>query len=138
MSRNNQVLWRYIQPLAGINGVMPDIDSTRISKHLLNVVNTTSIVYTVPASKTFYMTNAWVSSGSAAAALSGCYLFIRNASDVTTVILMDTYAIANAPVAYSCNYMPALELPAGYDLCLLSSQGNEYISGGGHGWLEDV
>lgn len=121
----NQVLWRGWRP--GHNG-------TQIAKRAAKS-NGTLIVHTVTAGKTFFLSHWRFRVDTTAAAHSGLF-FVRDTDDITVYdiddILMRTVGHYNNAVAL---FHP-IEIPAGYDVCISSSDAALSSSAFIHGWEE--
>ena len=134
----NEVLGR-LAFLANTRGIIPDpIDATRITE--TNGANgaETAIIYTVPASKILFISSIWMASRESVAAAGYCKIFTRTAADVTDKNLIYHYYDLAGHQVSSLPYFPAIEIPALYDVCVLSFHANIDALAGFSGWLESV
>jgi len=100
-----------------------------------SAANATTLLYTVTAAKTLYLTGYWIEKQFTAA---NCELsfYIRNAGDVLWYRLIRHIQAVAATLAISRSFSFPLEVPAGYDLILYSSAVGGIIYGGFEGWEE--
>ena len=135
---SNQVLWRGVRPVEGIRGVWPARNATRIAKEATQVGVGNAIVYTVPASKIFFMTSAGLSCYNSAGGGQSTGLGIRNGADVHQYYLVFHYFSAQSQHSGARPLFPAIEVPATYDVYVISSSANITAMGSALGWLEDA
>jgi len=134
----NEVLGR-LAFLVNTRGIIPDpIDATRINSSLIDVDGTTAILYTVPDGKRLFIDSFWVAVTNNAAGTSGVHLIIRDTSDVQVNRLFLLPIAGNAMNSASQYICPAIEVTAGYDVCIKSDIANCKGHGGIFGWLESV
>ncbi|MFZ2149260.1 MAG: hypothetical protein WAV28_18775 [Sedimentisphaerales bacterium] len=134
----NQVLWRGVRPISGIRGIWPDIDAVRVhaSKFVSGVgVN---IVYTVPAGKKLFISNALQSSLLTIDIQAFASLQVRNAADVQQYFISCHYFIVTGAYNTTFNFSLALEADAGWDVYVESNHANLATRGTIHGWLENA
>ena len=136
--RYSQLEWRGVQPLGGINGIWPDRKSERINKEASQAGVGDSIVYTVPADKIFLLTVGGLSCYNSAGAGNNSGLGVRNVADVHQFYLLFHYFSAQSQHSGSRRFFPAIEVPAGYDVYVMSDNANVTAMGSAYGWLEDV
>jgi len=134
----NQVKWRGVRPVAGIRGVWPAIDSVRVqaSDSISGAIHKT--VYTVPDGKILFLSSAGLSCLNSAG--GGVYtgLGIRDADDTHVYYLLLHWFSAQSQHSGNHTFFPAVEVPADYDLYLISNGANIGSTGMGFGWLEDA
>ena len=134
----NQVLWRGVRPVAGIQGIWPAIGAVRVHASNMQTDAGTTIVYTVPAGKKLFIPNAEFSSRLAAGGANYSRGFVRDAADVQKYYICYQHFFMEGQLDTSFHFVPALEAAAGYDVCV-------FVNGAGllsrltiHGWLEDA
>ena len=134
----NQVRWRGVQPVEGIRGVWPARDSVRINKEATQAGIGNSIIYTVPADKIFFMTLSGIAAFNSAGAGNEGGVGVRNVTDVHQFYTCFHYFEVQGQASHSHNYFPAIEVPAGYDVYVVSNHANITALGSAFGWLEDA
>ena len=134
----NQVLWRGVRPVAGIQGVWPAIGATRIIVDGTESAGGTTLFYTVPGGKKLFISTSLLTSRLLVDEAHQCYVFVRDAGDVTKYFVNRQFCFKAGGQTTPVNYLPALEVPAGYDVCLASSHANLDAWSGIYGWLEDA
>jgi len=134
----NQVKWRGVRPVAGIDGIWPATGATRILKDNSQLGVGTAIVYTVPADTKLYLSGASLSSRQAVQDAATAGLGIRTAGDVHVNWLLYHWYYRIAEQCQSMAYLPAVGIPAGYDVYVNSDHANVAVRGIIRGWLEDV
>lgn len=134
----NELLGR-LSFLANTRGIIPNPDNaTRIYLSVLAQGVETILVYTVPTGKVLFVNSANLASRESAAAVATCRLFVRDAIDAFVyAILSHMYDLAGHQTSHQ-TYSPAIGVPAGYDICLVSSHANIDVYGDIFGWLEDA
>lgn len=135
---SNQVKWRGVQPVSGIRGVWPAIDAVRIAEGTYQSGQGTVVVYTVPAGKILYISSAYLTSRLTAAVATYTWMITRNVADVTQVHMLSAYYSVVDAKTFAIPYVPALELPAGYDVAIYVHSATLSSRGGIFGWLEDA
>jgi len=121
----NQVQWV---------GTRPAHRGTQIAANVF-VDNVTTIIYTVSAGKTLYLCHAILASTSIVA--GNGVLKIRDAVDADWIHLARAYQTALSwGQNYSIPFWPPLEIPALYDVVVLSNAVGCSWLGGIHGWEE--
>ena len=134
----NQVLWRGVRPVAGIQGVWPAIGATRVNAEGSEGEGGTSVIYTVPAGKKLFISLSLLTGRLDTIGVQQCYVSVRDAGDVTKFSVSRQFWYAASQQTTPCNYLPALEVPAGWDVCLTSTSANLDVWCGIYGWLEDA
>ncbi len=121
----NQVAWY---------GSRPAHRGTAIHKKG-EAVNTTDIIHTVTALKTFYLTEWHIGlySGSANAYYS---MFVRDVADALDYYIFRGLTPLNAPAIPGLHVWPPYEIPAGYDVVVISASAAHHVIGTIHGWEE--
>ena len=114
-------------------GVRPAHGGTQVMTYC-GVNNSTGIVYTVPAGKTFYL--CWANIVVPTVTTGHGELYIRNLADVF-VFELASVNVFTAAAAYSGPFIgnPPLEVPEGYDVCILSSTAGLIVIGNAFGWV---
>lgn len=132
----NQVLWRGVQPVSGIRGVWPAIDSERARGVEQALGASIATLYTVPAGKKLFIASSQLSSRESVAAASACFLDVANDSAVFQYYLdYHMYDIAGQLVTFR-SYSPAEEALAGWVVRVYSDHANIDATGIFNGWLE--
>jgi hypothetical protein len=141
MSEANQTKWVGIRPINPIENIFTQVGApstteggkTRvfISKSV-EVNNTTTIIHTVTAAKTFYLCSCSCSANSGVSKLS--HLKVRNATDVDQYIILDFESAAASAIGGSLTFNPPLAIIAGFDIVLTTD--NAHASGFIYGWEE--
>jgi hypothetical protein len=121
-------------PVRIVRSINPDT-GTQITKDA-NVAGATAIIHTVTAGKNFYLTFSRCSANIVGSAENR--MFVRDAGDAEQYEL---HYLASGGVdgdfqneAHSYPY--PIEIPAGYDICIVSGAGNSDCHGTLHGWEE--
>lgn len=135
---SNRVLWRGVRPVQGIRGVWPARNAVRIAKEATQVGVGSAIVYTVPADKIFFMTSPGLSCYNSAGAGNNSGLGVRNGADVHQYYLIFHYFSAQSQHSGFRRLFPAIEVPATFDVYVMSSNANVTALGSAFGWLEDA
>jgi len=134
----NEVLGR-LAFLANTRGIIPDpVNATRIDNYEREIVNTTEIVYTIPAGKVLFIDSAFLGIFNSSASANRVRLEIRDAADVYVSIILAAGCQASSGGQVSKCYPVAREVPAGYDIIIYSPAASVYATGGISGWLESV
>jgi len=108
-----------------------------------NVSGSTTVLHTVTAGKTFYLTTGFLATSSVAINRTG-YLAVRNGSDVIQYYLAYTYLRGGSlesgdippSLVVPITINPALAIPAGWDIVIYSQDSNITSAGGIGGWEE--
>lgn len=116
----NQVLWRGVQPVNGIAGIWPAVDAARVHANKENNADGTEIVYTVPAGKKFYLSNAILNTYQAAVQEKRAILAVRDDEDVIQYYVLINRFGAAGQLVVSDHFVPALEAEAGWDVVLIN------------------
>lgn len=135
---SNQVKWRGVQPVSGIRGVWPAIDSLRINEAAFKSGDGIVVIYTVPANKILFIASSMLTSLETAAATSNCRIGVRDASDVNKYFMQYHYYTSVGQLTTSLNNSPALEALAGYDVFVEVGRPELQARGLFWGWLEDA
>lgn len=134
----NEVVWRGVRPVSGIRGVWPAIDSVRVYEEDYQAGAGTNAFYTVPAGKILFISNVLIYSRHSATGVTSGKMSVRNVADVEVFTLCKQYYDIPGQQTNSFFYSPAIEVPAGYDVFLLSNTAALDIGGSIFGWLEDA
>lgn len=110
--------------LANTRGLNGDTGAqVKVSSYNPSTVGAT-IVYTVTANKTLYLASAELNVYGGG--LDRNYLYVRNVADVTQYELLCEFGGTGSPPnsGLTNGYLPALKIPAGYDIVTYSTSGN--------------
>ena len=121
----NQVKWQGSRP--GHNG-------TQILEGLETAVVGVTILYTVPAAKTGFITFLSLTKSLSAAA----HIYLDLYDDTPAQwrrIFAETSAVGHTGAGKCANFWPPIELPAGYSV-RIDQSANVLICGAVHGWYE--
>ncbi len=134
----NQVLWRGVQPVAGIRGIWPAIGATRVTatKSVWGVL--TDIVYTVPAGKILFVSSGALASSMSTADAHWTGLGVRNVGDVIQYYLIRHHFGTIGHLSGLNPYVPAVEVAAGWDVFAISNHLSLFANAIINGWLEDA
>ena len=115
-------------------GVRPGHDGTQIAK-TNTAINLTAIVHTVTAAKTLFLTSAVL--GVEVIAAGNAAAWIRDVGDVFWWYLFRTDIVAaqNPPIGV-VTFWPPVEVPAGYDIVVMSAVALLKVRLSIHGWEE--
>lgn len=133
----NEVKWRGVRQIAGVRGIWPARNATRVNESVSRSGVGTEIVYTVPEAKILFISSAQLSSGAGADAIGVGRLGVRNSAQVLKYWILNNYHQIQGMVSDSAFLSPALECEMEDEVfveCLASSV---YARGIIHGWLED-
>jgi len=139
MAEGNQVKWRGIRPVYPVENIQthPGIFETTVAgitrTHIAKSVeidNTTEVIHTVTAGKTFYLCGFAMSADSGVDKIT-C-LEVRNAADVVQYCLGHLVTAALAVMQSSLAIIPPIPIAAGFDIALrtTNSDAHAFI----HGW----
>ncbi|KKN33019.1 hypothetical protein LCGC14_0807880 [marine sediment metagenome] len=141
MAEQNQLNWRGIRPTYPVENIQthPGPFETAVAGKArtqivksVEVANTTTIIHTVTAGKTFYLCSCSCSADTGINKLT--HLKVRNASDTDQYTIIDHESSAQATIFGSLSFFPPISIPAGWDIVLTTNaaQGMGFI----HGWEE--
>lgn len=114
----NELSWRGVSPIPGIDGIWPARNSTRVNERAVNEAAGDVIVYTVPAGRKMYLSNLNMSAFLPENKESRARVTVRNEGDVLQYVAAEIRYGAAGQVALPCSFYPALELLAGWDIVL--------------------
>lgn len=114
----NEVTWRGVRPVAGIDGVWPGRDAVRVHANAANEAEGTVVVYTVPAGKKMYLSNLVLSGFQSDEEKASARVTVRNDSDVEQYYAAELRFEEAGQLVVSCHFVPALEAEAGWDIVL--------------------
>ncbi|KKL15112.1 hypothetical protein LCGC14_2508880 [marine sediment metagenome] len=134
----DQTRWRGVRPIAGIRGVWPAIDSTRVNKQAIQTGSGNSIVYTVPSGKILFISGCGLSTSLSSSAGVVAYCATRDDGDTTVDYLMFHQMEIAGQIATFQRYSPAIELLADWDMFVLTNGANIITRALIFGWLEDA
>lgn len=135
---DNELNWRGVRPVPGINGIWPAPSAIRISESDGIGGAGVKIIYTVPANKKLYLGSAFLSSYNDAAAVGNSNLYIRDDEDVFQYSIGKHHYFQAGQMATSFLFTPAMEALAGWDVCAKGLNAASYSYGGFSGWIEDA
>jgi len=127
-----------VKQATGVRGIWPAADATRINTHNDQTGVGDNIVYTVPASKKFFLSNVRLSSKLSADSDNGVYLYARDGDDVFQYHIVNHLYFTVGHQSTHSSFIPALEVDAGWDLYLVGGAANIYSLCCISGWLEDA
>lgn len=116
----NLAQWRGVQPVWGIAGIWPARDAVRVHESKENDAEGIEIVYTVPANKKFFMSNAVLNSYLSAAQEERSYIGVRDDGDVMQYYVLELRFGVEGQLVVSDHFVPALEAEAGWDVVLVN------------------
>ena len=124
---------------ANLRGIIPNPhNATRVDVAADFVENTTTTIYTVPADKRLFISSAWASMAITIAGANRGHLKITTAVPADVLIFLGIASDGVGAGNNSNQYRPAIEVPATYLIRVTSLGASHYVSGGIHGWIEDV
>lgn len=123
MTEADQMLFRGVQPVLGIEGIWPSRDAVRVHAQKPNEVEGTVIVYTVPADKKMYLSNLILSGYQSEAQETRAKVSVRNGADEIQYCVAEVRFGAAGQLNVPCHFVPALELNTGWDVVLI----NEFL-----------
>lgn len=134
----DQVRWRGVRPVEGISGIWPSRNAVRVAESAGSTGLTVANVYTVPANKNLFISQAFLTSRLSADANSYSILYVVDElnADVYT-ICVHQYSIAGQQSTQQ-GFIPALEAGADYEVRLYNYNANLHCDALIFGWLEDA
>ncbi len=135
---HNQVKWRGVRPVEGIRGVWPSRNAVRVNKEAEQAGEGNTIIYTVPASKIFFMTTAGMAAYNSAGGGKIAGVGVRNVADEHQIYVCYHYFAAQAEHSHQHKYFPAIEVIEGYDVYVVTDSANITALGSAFGWIEDA
>ncbi len=123
MAETNQVNFRGIRPTNPVENIQvhPGVFETSIAGDTRTQIaksnevnNTTTILHTVTAGKTFHLCSCSLHVD--AGANQFAHLIVRNDSDANQYFLVDLESAAQAPMHGSNTFFPPIAIPAGWDI----------------------
>ncbi|MCK4794556.1 MAG: hypothetical protein KAV87_63085 [Desulfobacteraceae bacterium] len=134
----NQVKWRGVQPVSGIRGIWPAIDSVRVQASEWKAGLGYQLIYTVPAGKRLFVSTAGMASLCSGTGAFSCRLQVRDVADALKYYMFYHYYGIPGQFTSFINFAPAVEAEAGWDVVVYCN--NAVISARGliFGWLEDA
>ena len=125
-----------IGPAANIDpipvGKIPN-GATQVAKYK-SASNGTEIVHTVTEGKTLYISHIDFSGVNDAAATMITYLFMRNDLDVDQYYLFSVAIRAGETICQSGGFLPPIEVPEDWDICIISLDASFYVRAFIHGY----
>lgn len=127
-----------VTPPSTVRGIWPAPNSTRVFASQ-SVINTGEIgFYTVPAGKILFISGISLSTRQSAAQQGKGYLIVRDDQDTPLYSPLYLAMETAGQIADSQTYVPAIEVPAGYDIAIVSNAANCDATAEVTGWLEDA
>jgi len=129
MGEPNQVKWRGIRPVEPREAipVQPFGDfGTQITKSVY-ANNATKIIHTVSSGKSLYLCSVALSVFPTA--LGEGYIYVRDENDTTQYYILVTRRQENDGEMVSMTFNPPIQIPAGWDICVVSSATNFKLRG---------
>ena len=117
-------------------GVRPAHDGAEVYNKA-DATNATVVVYTVPAGKVLHLTSLHVCSRATLAA-GEVIVDIRNAAHVIQVSPFDHYYAAVGQMSDDISFWPPMELPAGWEIAVRSTNANSWGCLFVRGWIENA
>lgn len=133
----DEIRWRGVRPIAGIRGIWPARNATRINKAGYKDGYGTVLIYTVPADKKLFISSVTMASRLAGEAETRALTFVEDADNV------ELYRMAchlyNFAGQQNCHvvFWPALEANETDRVCMCSYNAEMDVRAYVHGWLED-
>jgi len=134
----NQVKWRGVQQVEGISGIWPARNAVRVAEQNVQIDIGTTIVYTVPAEKKLFISNAGISTTLASAVACRGYVAVRDGDDVTKYFVLFQQMYSVGQLTNFMGFVPALEAAAGWDVFVNTDNADLRCRGFVFGWLEDA
>ncbi len=134
----NEVNWRGVRPVSGIRGIWPARNAERVYASEYNAGNATVLLYTVPVGKLLFLANAVLGISNDAAVPAVGYISTRDGADVLSEYIAVPKIFTVGQLFGIFSFIPAIEVPAGYDVIFTSnvvSLTGRFII---RGWLEDA
>jgi len=127
MAETNQINWRGVRPVSPVENLQTSVGifettvagvtRTQINKSV-EVNNTTVVIHTVTAGKTFYLVAAICSADAGIAKIT--HLAIRNAADTIQFIIFDFATAAQGIISDSVSFPVPIAIAAGWDIALIT------------------
>lgn len=135
---DNELNWRGVRPVPGINGIWPAPDSIRLTLTGTQDGEGSSVIATVPANYKLYISSLFLASRNANAGANLGYIGVRDDEDAIQYLpVFHLYDLAGHQVSIP-NYAPALEALEGWDIYVYSSHADLEAYASVFGWLEAV
>lgn len=134
----DQVRWRGVRPVAGIRGVWPAIDAVRIWETGYYEGTGVAVVYTVPPGKKLFLSTAFLDTSSSIEPGGSGRLLVRDGDDVLVNRFYTHMYDTGGYMANGISFLPAIEVEAGWDVCVEASSSRMRSWGCITGWLEDA
>jgi len=125
--------------LANTRGIIPDpVNATRVNVGDIALGSASTTIYTVPANKLFFLTNVTLQSRESAAAAGEADVAVYNGSSVLQYYIQRQFYDVAGHRDLSQQFIPALELPAGWYVVVTNNHANIDSAAFITGWLESV
>lgn len=131
-------LWRGIQPVEGIRGIWPARNAVRVTATAYQMGVGNDIAYTVPAGKILFITTQQIASRLSAD--SGTYAFsmLYDAVPAQQDLIGVHYYNKAGQNNSSVNFVPAVEVVAGWSVRCVVGNANLHARVNIYGWIEDA
>lgn len=113
-------------------GIIPD-GCTQVVKSGV-IANAALVVHTVTAAKTLYLTNFSFSTYNTSGASQTGYLYVQNSVPVVQYTMVAVMTPNNDGKAVADQLLPPLEIPAGWQIVILSGAANFNVNAFIHGY----
>ncbi len=134
----DQVRWRGVRPVQGISGIWPSRNAERVNKEKEVIGSATQTIYTVPATKKFYLSSLTLNSALSADATARNTVYVVTDGHVLAYYVdRQVYFVAGHLASFE-TFIPALEMPAGYYVVVSGDHANILSWALIKGWLEDA
>ncbi len=134
----NQVMWRGVQPVSGIRGIWPAIDSERMNLSHFLPATSTAILKTVAAGKLAFISSVSLTTKINTTSSSYAWVLVRDVVDATIITIITHYHRTPSQDSSMLPFRPAIEVPAGYDIFFQTGGGGIEARAGVYGWIEDA
>lgn len=135
---DNELNWRGVRPIPGINGVWPGPNAYRVNVTGMQNGLGETIIYTVPANYKLFIASLFMCSKLSADGDHYSYVGVRDGGDVDQYFPILHLYDAKGQQTSSPRYVPALEAAALWDVFVLSAHANIDAWATIFGWLEAV
>lgn len=133
----DRIRWRGVQPIAGIQGIWPAENATRINKTEVQSGTGTKILYTVTANKKLFISSMNLTSRNEVDQQCNFMVSVRNDEDVLQYRIMLQYYQIAGQLTIPMTFRPALEAQAGWDVVIEVDTDNLVGRALMFGWEED-
>lgn len=134
----NQVKWRGVQPVDGIRGVWPGRNATRLLKRGQRQGAGQAIIYEVPVDMLLFISSLDQTTRLSLDGERTAYVGVRNAGGALQSYLGLFYFDIKGQQSLYRTYVPAIEVPAEWDIVINNDAVGTDTSAAIYGWLEDA